>query len=68
MSKAEIKFRMEWEHDIPVFKGVDHDEWKNIPWREIEKRVYKLQKRIYRAAKRGEVRVQRRLHKTLMSS
>lgn len=59
---------MEWEHDIPVFKGVNHDEWKNLPWKNIEKRVYKLQKRIYRAAKRGDVRVQRRLQKTLMNS
>lgn len=67
-SKAEIKFRMEWDNDIPVCKGVDHQEWKNIPWKHIEKRVFKLQKRIYRAAKRGDVRVVRKLQKTLMQS
>ena len=67
-SKAEIKFRMEWDNDIPVCKGVDHPEWKNIPWKHIEKRVFKLQKRIYRAAKRGDVRVVRKLQKTLMQS
>lgn len=68
MSKAELSFRMEWIHDIPIFKGVVHEEWKKLPWRRIEKRVYKLQKRIYRAAQRGDVRVQRRLQKTLMKS
>jgi RNA-directed DNA polymerase len=67
-SKAEIKFRMEWDNDIPVCKGVDHPEWKNIPWKRIEKRVFKLQKRIYQAAKRGDVRVVRKLQKTLMQS
>ena len=59
---------MEWDNDIPVCKGVDHPEWKNIPWKHIEKRVFKLQKRIYRAAKRGDVRVVRKLQKTLMQS
>jgi len=67
-SKAEIKFRMEWDNDIPVCKGVDHLEWKNIPWKHIEKRIFKLQKRIYRAAKRGDVRAVRKLQKTLMQS
>ena len=67
-SKAEIKFRMEWDNDIPVCKGVDHEEWKNLPWKHIEKRVFKLQKRIYRAAKRGDVKVVRKLQKTLMQS
>jgi RNA-directed DNA polymerase len=67
-SKAEIKFRMEWDNDIPVCKGVNHIEWKNLPWKHIEKRVFKLQKRIYRAAKRGDVRAVRKLQKTLMKS
>lgn len=68
MSKAELRFRMEWSHDIPIFKGINHEVWKNLPWKKIEKRVYKLQKRIYRAAQRGDVKVQRRLQKTLMKS
>lgn len=25
------------------------DEWKTIPWKRIEREVFKLQKRIYRA-------------------
>jgi RNA-directed DNA polymerase len=43
-------------------------EWKHINWRKLEKRVYKLQKRIYRASSRGDVKAVRRLQKTLMKS
>lgn len=43
-------------------------EWKDIPWRKVERVVFKLQKRIYRASQRGDVRAVRRLQKTLMKS
>ena len=43
-------------------------EWKNIPWRKLEKVVFKLQKRIYKASIRGDVRAVRQLQKTLMRS
>ncbi len=43
-------------------------EWKHINWRKLERRVFKLQKRIYRAAQRGDVKAVRRLQKTLMKS
>ncbi|TAE57921.1 MAG: group II intron reverse transcriptase/maturase [Nostocales cyanobacterium] len=43
-------------------------EWKDIPWKKIERVVYKLQKRIYRASSRGDVKAVRRLQKTLMKS
>lgn len=69
MTKAEVKFRMVWEHDIPICIGVEPNlEWKDIPWRKLEKRVYKLQKRIYKASQRGDVKALRRLQKTLMRS
>ena len=29
-------------------------EWETIPWRKLEKTVFKLQKRIYRASLNGE--------------
>ena len=29
-------------------------EWQNIPWRKLERSVYKLQKRIYQASSRGD--------------
>lgn len=44
------------------------DEWKDIPWRKLERVVFKLQKRIYRASNRGEVKLVRRLQKLLMKS
>ena len=43
-------------------------EWRSISWRKLERRVYKLQKRIYRASQRGDVQLFRRLQKTLMKS
>lgn len=43
-------------------------EWRSINWRKLERRVYKLQKRIYQASNRGDVKAVRRLQKTLMKS
>jgi len=43
-------------------------EWRHINWRKLERSVYKLQKRIYRASQRGDVKAIRRLQKTLMKS
>jgi len=43
-------------------------EWRHINWRKLERRVYKLQKRIYQASQRGDVKALRRLQKTLMKS
>ncbi|NEP00514.1 MAG: group II intron reverse transcriptase/maturase [Symploca sp. SIO2E9] len=43
-------------------------EWAGVNWQKLEKRLFKLQKRIYRASQRGDVRAVRRLQKTLMKS
>lgn len=43
-------------------------EWRSINWQKLERRVYKLQKRIYRASQRGDVKTYRRLQKMLMNS
>lgn len=43
-------------------------EWKDLPWRKLERRVFKLQKRIFRASQRGDVKAVRKLQKTLMRS
>lgn len=37
-------------------------EWHKINWRKLERNVYKLQKRIYQASVRGDVKAFRRLH------
>lgn len=44
------------------------EEWKDTPWRKLERVIFKLQKRIYKASQRGDVKVVRRLQKTLMRS
>ncbi|MEH1793629.1 MULTISPECIES: group II intron reverse transcriptase/maturase [unclassified Nostoc] len=43
-------------------------EWNTIPWRKLERNVFKLQKRIFLASNRGDTKVVRRLQKTLMRS
>jgi RNA-directed DNA polymerase len=37
-------------------------------WRKLERKVFKLQKRIYRASQRGDVKALRKLQKMLMKS
>ena len=42
--------------------------WKDINWQKVERYVFKLQKRIYAASRRGDVKQTRKLQKTLMNS
>lgn len=42
--------------------------WSNINWRKADRYVFKLQKRIYAASHRGNVKQVRKLQKTLMRS
>jgi RNA-directed DNA polymerase len=42
--------------------------WQDIPWKKVHRHVFRLQKRIYRATQRGEVRVARKLQKLLVKS
>jgi RNA-directed DNA polymerase len=43
-------------------------EWNQVKWRKLERQVFKLQKRIYRASTRGDVKALRKLQKMLMKS
>lgn len=43
-------------------------EWKDLPWRKIERVVFKLQKRIYQASRRGDKKAVHRLQRLLMKS
>lgn len=43
-------------------------EWKDIPSHKLERKVFKLQKRIFKASQRGDVKTVKRLQKTLMRS
>ena len=42
--------------------------WNDIPWRKLERNIYKLQKRIYKASRRNDVKLVRRLQKLLIKS
>lgn len=42
--------------------------WASINWRKLERRVYKMQKRIYQASQRGDVKTVHNLQRLLMSS
>jgi RNA-directed DNA polymerase len=43
-------------------------EWNRLPWRKLERRVFKLQTRIYRASRRGDVKTVHRLQRLLRKS
>ena len=42
-------------------------EWNQINWSQAERLTFKLQKRIYRASERGDVKAVRKLQKTLIN-
>ena len=42
--------------------------WKDLPWRKLERSVYKLQKRIYQASLRGNVLLVHKLQRLLINS
>ena len=42
--------------------------WRELPWRKLEKHVYRMQKRIYRASQRGNTRQVEKLQKLLLKS
>ncbi len=44
------------------------EDWALLPWRKLERHVYRLQKRIYRASERGNVQAVHRLQQLLMRS
>ncbi|MDF0555273.1 reverse transcriptase N-terminal domain-containing protein, partial [Kamptonema sp. UHCC 0994] len=43
-------------------------EWKDLNWRKLERVTFKLQKRIFQASLRGDVKAVRKLQKTLIRS
>jgi RNA-directed DNA polymerase len=44
------------------------DGGNTIPWRRLQRNVFKLQKRIYQASRRGDMRTVRKLQRLLMTS
>lgn len=43
-------------------------EWKDLPWRKIDREVFKLQKRIYQASRRDDVKAVHHLQRLLLKS
>lgn len=44
------------------------DEWNNLPWKKIERSVFKLQQRIYRASQRGDGKTVHKLQRLLLNA
>src|SRR5438128_5772725 len=42
--------------------------WNDLPWKQFERQVFKLQKRIYRASQRGDRKTVHKLQRLLMNS
>ena len=42
--------------------------WQGIPWKKVQRHVFRLQKRIYQATQREDVRTARKLQKLLVKS
>ena len=61
--------RME-ERNAPAAQARDEQSvaWNKLPWRKLERHVYRIQKRIYRASQRGETRKVEKLQKLLLKS
>src|SRR5918912_1168664 len=44
------------------------EEWAALPWRKLEQHMYRLQKRIFKASARGDLKAVHKLQKLLMKS
>ena len=44
------------------------EEWAVLPWRKLEQHLYRLQKRIFKASERGDLKTVHQLQKLLMKS
>ena len=44
------------------------EEWAELPWRKLEQHLYRLQKRIFKASERGDLKTVHKLQKLLMKS
>ena len=64
-SSCKEQMRQRMENETP--HGVS-DEWSPIPWRKLERYLYRLQKRIYQAKQRGDTRAVRGLKRMLKRS
>lgn len=52
----------------PAQAGPASETWHGLPWRKLERHVFRIQKRIYQASQRGNQRAVQKLQKLLMKS
>ena len=48
--------------------GNPSEEWTALPWRKLEQHLYRLQKRIFKASARGDLKAVHKLQKLVMKS
>lgn len=68
MTNTLKNYKVVWEDDIPVLTKETNPEWDGINWKKLEKRLFKLQKRIFQAAQKDDIRAVRKIQKTLLNS
>src|SRR5260370_31866952 len=44
------------------------EEWAALPWRKLEQHLYRLQKRVFKASARGELKTVHKVQKVLLKS
>ena len=54
--------------DVMTSEETPKDEWKDLPWKKVEREVFKLQKRIYQASQQGDRKKVHRLQRLLIKS
>ncbi|AMW29811.1 reverse transcriptase N-terminal domain-containing protein [Arthrospira platensis FACHB-971] len=64
MAQASLKNGFGKSRPIKTTKNA----WKAIPWAKVQRKVFKLQKRTYQAAKSGQDAKVRRLQRLLVKS
>lgn len=67
-TKTNQQIRVVWIDDIPTPASTDNRTWEETPWKKLEQIVYKLQKRIYKASQRGDIKTVHKLQKLLIKS
>jgi RNA-directed DNA polymerase len=48
--------------------AISTEDWRTLPWHDYQRNVYRLQKRIYQAARRGDLKCVRNLQRLLLRS
>jgi hypothetical protein len=62
-------FRIHKQMQIMIRHGLTTSEsWKNLPWKQFQKNLFRLQKRVYKAVQVGDKRKARSLQKLILKS